>query len=315
MKIPVYIWLCLIFSNWTGVFAQEKIEAQPYTVQTTFEKLRKYYPTVIPVAKLHDDRVIARENVTYRKVDGIRLDMDIYVPTGKEKENTPAILLVHGGGWVSGSKENQRAMAQYLAKNGFVAATVSYRLSSQAPYPAAVLDIKAAIRWLREKAGTYGIDPDRIAISGASAGAQLATLVGVTPDSPLYREGKSHYSDAVQAIINTDGIVSFIHPEAEEGKYAAYWLGGTKAEKPGIWQEASPLEYVNETTPPTLFINSAQPRFHAGRDDVIRILEKHGIYNEAHTIPDSPHSFWLLHPWFETTLNYSIAFLNKVFKK
>ncbi|MGS2764244.1 alpha/beta hydrolase fold domain-containing protein [Sinomicrobium sp. M5D2P9] len=297
------------------MFAQEKIEAQPYTVQTTFEKLRKYYPTVTPVAELHDDGVIARENITYRKVDGIWLNMDIYTPAGKEKESTPAILLVHGGGWVSGTKENQRVMAQCLAKNGFVAATVSYRLSSQAPYPAAVLDIKAAVRWLREKSGTYGIDPDRIAISGASAGAQLATLVGVTPGNPLYKEGKSRYSDAVQAIINTDGIVSFVHPEAEEGKYAAYWLGGTKAEKAGKWKEASPLEYVNENTPPTLFINSAQPRFHAGRDDMIEILEKHGIYNEVHTIPDSPHSFWLLHPWFETTLNYNISFLDKVFKK
>ena len=74
------------------------------------------------------------------------------------------------------------------------------------------------------------------------------------------------------------------------------------------------MEYVNENTPPTLFINSAQPRFHAGRDDMVAILNKYNIYNEIHTIPDSPHSFWLMHPWFEMTLDYTVNFLNKVLK-
>lgn len=315
MKITRYIWLCLIFLETGNAFAQEKIEARPYTVQTTYRKLKKYYPHITPVEELRDDAITTSENITYRKINGTCLQMDIYRPAEKIKGGTPAILLIHGGGWISGSRENQKAMARCLAKAGFVTATVSYRLSSEASYPAAVLDIKAAVRWLRKKAGKYAIDPGKIAILGTSAGAQLATLVGVTPENGLFREGKPKYSDRVQAIINVDGIVSFIHPEAEEGKYAAYWLGGPKAENVQKWKEASPLEYVDENTPPALFVNSAQPRFHAGRDDMIKIMEKHGIYSEVHTIPGSPHSFWLVQPWFEETLNYNIAFLKKVFKK
>src|SRR5690606_12016167 len=122
-------------------------------------------------------------------------------------------------------------------------------------------------------------------------------------------------SDEVQAIVNIDGIVSFIHPEAAaEGEIAGLWLGGLKDENPKNWKEASPLEYIDKNTPPTLFINSAQPRFHAGRDDMVKILDEHGICSEVHTVPDTPHSFWLVHPWFETTVTNTVEFLNKVFK-
>lgn len=96
---------------------------------------------------------------------------------------------------------------------------------------------------------------------------------------------------------------------------AGEWLGGLQDENPKNWQEASPLEYVNKNSPPTLFINSAQPRFHAGRDDMVRILENYNIYNEVHTIPGTPHSFWHMHPWFEITGNYTVNFLNKVFEQ
>jgi pectinesterase len=91
------------------------------------------------------------------------------------------------------------------------------------------------------------------------------------------------------------------------------WLGGTYDQKPEAWLEASALTHVGAHTPPLLFINSALPRFHAGRDDMIKVLDSLKIYSEVHTIPDTPHPFWLFHPWFEPTVNYVVAFLNKVF--
>jgi len=81
-----------------------------------------------------------------------------------------------------------------------------------------------------------------------------------------------------------------------------------------MWIEASPLTYAGVTTPPMLFINSSFPRFHAGRDSVIAILNVHGIYSEVHTIPDTPHTFWLFHPWFGQTVDYITSFLDKVLK-
>jgi acetyl esterase/lipase len=302
-----------------SISAQENPTFPPYTIETTYQKLKKEYPFVAPIQPLVSKSICYNENVVYKKIEDRKLKVDVYIPKNKTSKTYPAVILIHGGGWLTGSKENERILAQHLAENGFVAVSVEYRLGFEAVYPAGVIDVKDAIRWMRKKSKKYNINPDKIAVLGASSGAQMATLIGATANSTFY-EPNLKISDAVQAIINVDGIVSFIHPEAaaesKPGKVsmAGIWLNGEKEENFKNWKEASPLEYVNEHTPPTLFINSAQPRFHAGRDDMLTILNNHGIYNETHTIPDSPHSFWLIHPWFETTLNYTVKFLIKVFK-
>lgn len=276
----------------------ERPNAKPYTIEATYEKLVKKYPEISPIEELQSQEIVYDENIMYQEIDGVHLKADVYYPIGPEKKY-PAIILVHGGGWISGSKENQRIMAQHLALNGFVAMTVNYRLSDVAKYPAAVDDLNAAIDYLYTS--NFPIEKDRIAILGASAGAQLASLIGVK-------------NSKIKAVVNIDGIVSFIHPEAEEGQYASYWLGGMKVDNYKAWKDASPLEFINPKSPPILFVNSTQPRFHAGRDDMIKQYDEWKIYSEVHTLPDSPHSFWLMDPWFEPTLNYTVQFLNKVFK-
>ena len=309
---PLFI-LIFIACFALDVQAQEH-EIKPYTIQTTYEKLKKDYPFIMPVEPLKSDNIIAKENLVYKKIDKKEIKTDVYIPNNGDKRKYPAVLLIHGGGWLTGSKENERVMAQHLAMNGYTAVTASYRLGAEAQYPAAVLDLKDAVKWMRENAEDFQINKDKIAVLGASAGAQLATLLGVTPDSEIYKTENRNISDNLQAIINVDGIVSFVHPEAEEGWMAATWFGGSKAEKMDSWKEASPLEYVDAETPPTLFINSSYPRFHAGRDDMTEILSENDIYYEVHTLENSPHSFWLMHPWFERTLNLTVNFLDKVFK-
>ena len=315
MKRIQLSFLVLVFFLNIQVYSQEKEpEFKPYTIETTYQKLKKQYDFIKPIEPLNSNKIKAKENLIYKKIDGSKLKTDVYIPNCKSKDTYPAVLLIHGGGWLTGSKENERVMAQHLALNGYVAITASYRLGLEAPYPAAVQDLKDAIRWMRKNAKKYHINPDKIAVLGASAGGQLATLIGVTPNSSLYGFD-SNTSDEVHAIVNIDGIVSFIHPEASsEGKMASIWLNGSKEDNFNNWKEASPLEYLNNTSPPTLFINSAQPRFHAGRDDMIDILNGYGIYNETHTIKDTPHSFWLMHPWFEDTLYYTVRFLDKTLK-
>lgn len=306
----IFILIALLVLN---VQAQEH-EIKPYTIHTTYEKLKKDYPFIRPVEEMQSDDIISKEDLVYKKADGKEIKADVYIPNNGENRQYPAVLLMHGGGWLTGSKENERVMAQHLAMNGYTAVTASYRLGTEAQYPAGVLDLKNAVKWMRENADEFQIDKNKIAVLGASAGAQLATLLGVTPDSEKYKTEKTDISDEVQAIINVDGIVSFVHPEAEEGWMAATWFGGSKAEKMESWKEASPLEYVDAKTPPTLFINSSYPRFHAGRDDMTEILSENNIYYEVHTLENSPHSFWLMHPWFERTLNLTVNFLDKVFK-
>lgn len=308
------IYLFIISNLGFKGFSQQKSDYKPYTIENTYQKLKKDYKFITPIKPLVSNHIFYKEDVVYKKLDNSKLRVDVYIPKNKDSKKYPAVLLIHGGGWLVGSKENERVMAQHLAENGFVAISVTYRLGFEAVYPAGVIDLKDAVRWMRKNAKKYKIDADKIAVLGASAGAQLATLLGVTPNSSIYGFDAS-ISDEVQAIVNIDGIVSFIHPEADgEGKMAGVWLSGLKHENFKNWKEASPLEYVDKNTPPTLFINSSKPRFHAGRDDMIEILNEHGIYNEQYTIADSPHSFWLMHPWFKTTLNYTVNFLNKVLK-
>lgn len=143
----------------------------------------------------------------------------------------------------------------------------------------------------------------------------MAALVGNTGGIRKYQSGKNLFIfDDVQAIVDIDGILAFHHLESSEGKVASEWLGGTYEEKPTVWNEASALNNVTNHSPPILFINSSNPRFHAGRDDMIKKLNEFNIYSEVHEIPNTPHPFWLFHPWFNQTNNFTLQFLNKIFK-
>ncbi|MBN9337043.1 MAG: alpha/beta hydrolase [Chryseobacterium sp.] len=297
----IFIRFSLVLISISKIYSQEieRPNAQPYTVEATFEKLKKKYSFIQPLNLEFPKNIKVKKDLKYKTRNGKSLLADIYFPENLSQKD-PAIILVHGGGWISGSKENEKFLAQELASKGYIAMAINYSLSDFAKYPAAVEDIQDALKFLKKYHKKFGLNKKKIAIGGNSAGAQLATLVGV--------------KNKVQAIVNIDGIVSFIHPESEEETYAAYWFGATKAQNFELWKEASPLEYVGKNTPPTLFVNSSQPRFHAGRDDMIKKLKQYNIPTESHEIKESPHSFWLVKPWFGETLGYIVDFLDKVLK-
>lgn len=291
-----------IFFVGTMAFGQvNRPNATPYTNESTFEKFKKKYPFVTSIDRPVPQNIKVDNDVEYSNIDGLSLKADVYYPSDPSKKY-PGIAMVHGGGWISGSKENEKFMAMELASKGYVVIAIGYRLADAAKFPAGVEDIETGIKWLKKNHSTYSLDKKKMVVLGESAGAQIATLVGVRK------------KNKIQAIVNVDGIVSFIHPEAEESTYAAYWLGGDRESNLKNWTEASPLEFVDKNTPPTLFINSSQPRFHAGRDDMMKKLKAYHIPTEFHEIKDTSHSFWSAEPWFTETLNVTIDFLNKVLK-
>ena len=326
-----YLFGTLLLINLSFAPFAQTIKQKPIPRDTSFTpyqawiKIKKEFPQAkIILAKLPEG-LVANYNVVYATLTdtpcGKRdLHMDIFRP--ERRGDYPALLLLHGGGWRSGNRTMQNPLAQYIAKHGFVTATVEYRLSPEALYPAAVYDVKAAIRFMRAHAKAYSLDPNRMAISGSSAGGQLAALVGMTSGLAKFEGdgGNAKYSTKLQAIIDMDGILDFTDPN-ESGKdndpakpsAGAWWFGGTYKQAPEKWIEASPLIYAGKATPPMLFVNSALPRFHAGRDSLISILDKYGIYTEVHTIPNTPHPFWLFDPWFATTVDYMVKFLHKTF--
>lgn len=297
-----------------------------FTPYSAWVNMKKDFPDARIVKPQLPAGVQSESDVVYATLPNTpygkrELHLDLFRPDKPGKY--PVLLLIHGGGWRSGNKSMDIPLAQQIAAKGYVTAAVEHRLSPEALYPAAVYDIKAAVRFLRVNARKYNIDPDKMAIMGSSAGGQLAALVGMTANAKKFDgyEGNNHVSAKVQAIIDMDGILDFTDPnesakdtDPTRRSAGAYWFGATYKEAPEKWIEASPIQYVGKDTPPVLFINSALPRFHAGRDSVISILNKHHIYSEVHTIPNTPHPFWLFHPWFEPTVTYMVDFLDTILK-
>lgn len=285
--------------------SQGVVRDTSFSLHSAYVKAVERYPfiSIVTKGKLHEN-VVQKDHVTYSK-QGRSLLLSILYPKDKNKVY-PGILLIHGGGWRSGDLSQMIPLAHALAAKGYVALSVEYRLSPEALYPAALEDLKAAIRWMHLNANEYHLNSEKIAVLGFSSGGQLASLLA-TLNGPGNK-------DNVQAVINIDGILAFKHRESEEAASASAWLGGTYEEKPEIWKDASALNHVNRYSPPVLFINSSIPRFHAGRDDMIHILDSLHIYSEVKTIPDSPHTFMLFHPWFAPTVQYVADFLKKIFR-
>ncbi|MEO7579475.1 MAG: alpha/beta hydrolase [Massilia sp.] len=296
---------------------------KPYNAETTFEKLRAAYPGIKIARKDTGTAVRVVKDLDYVRYGARALQLDLYVPTDAADSPHPAIVLVHGGGWRNGDRQEFAPMAARMAERGYVAAVISYRLSPEAPYPAAIHDVKAAVRFLRVVAVQFGIDPARIAVAGGSAGGQIASLTGVTNGLDRFdpQAAGSKVSSAVQAIVNIDGLSDFTSEAARANEdktgdklsSAGAWFGGGYAEKQALWREASPTFYVGKTTPPILFIGSGQARFAVGREAMVEKLTAAGVNSRVLLLPDTPHSFWLFDPWLDPTVNATVDFLDQRF--
>lgn len=268
-----------------------------FSIAKTYVKELKQRP-YIRIAQVDGRHIQTASDQVYHRIADRELRADIFYPADTDTwKSRPAVLMIHGGGWRSGDKSHNATIGLWLAKKGYVAVSVEYRLSGEAPYPAAVNDLKQALHWLRREGWSFGADTSRIAVLGCSAGGQLASLLGTLAP--------------VNAVVNIDGLLAFDHPESEEGAAAAAWLGGDVQHARGTWREASALTHVSKETAPMLFLNSSIPRFHAGRDDLIAAMQQSGIAYEVHTFPDSPHTFWFFDPWFEPMMRHIDRFLRK----
>ena len=292
-----------------------------YSNYSAYNSTKKSHPDIRIVPEMRSDLIVEKRNLPYCKTGERSLYLDAFYPKQPSTAPRAAVLIVHGGGWRTGNRTQHYPLAQRLAALGYVCFTPEYRLSTEALYPAAVHDLKSALRWMHTHAPEYHLDTARIAVLGFSAGGELAAFVGTTNNDPRFESPDCHAgsSSKVQAIVDLDGILSFVHPDSREGNdsvstsAATYWFGYPKKDKPGLWQDASPLAHVDKNTPPTLFINSSVARMHAGREDFRKVLDQHNIYSEVKEFPDAPHSFPLFEPWFAPTVQVVHAFLSKVF--
>jgi acetyl esterase/lipase len=240
-----------------------------------------------------EDRYRVVPNVTYLTASGWEAKLDLYVARSPD-EPRPTIIFIHGGGWVNGVKEGSvTSLLPYLAM-GLNVVNVEYRLARIAQAPAAVEDCRCALRWIIRNAKTYGIDVERLVVTGQSAGGHLALMTGMLPDSAgLDRQcpGTEHLK--VAAILNWYGItdVNDLLDGPNMKPYAVAWLG-SREDRAQVATRVSPLTYVRAGLPPVFTIHGdadpTVPYAHAVR--LHKALESAGVPNELMT-PGGKHGY------------------------
>jgi len=210
-------------------------------------------------------------NIAYVPNGGERRMLDLYLPgTGT---NWPLIVWIHGGGWMGGSKEDPPGL-RFLT-HGFALASINYRLSQDAIFPAQIIDCKAAIRWLRAHAAEYGFNPNRIGVWGASAGGHLVAMLGTTGDTKEFEWSENtNVSNRVQAVCDWFGPTDLIqmtkypsdlHHAAPDSPEARL-IGGPVGQNVERAQRANPIRYISKDDPPFLIM-------HGDKDPVVPLAE------------------------------------------
>lgn len=289
---PGWVALGLVLGSWAGlvILVMEARKARAVMAEALREGLGDgYEEEIAPELRAHldetwgvrqrlfplpiwDRRVEVIRNIVYRRVDGVKLRLDVYRPRVRPGP-CPVVLHVHGGAWMIGSKDDQgKPLAYRLAAHGWVVVSANYRLSPRFAWPAHIVDVKAAIRWIREHGAEYGADPDFLAITGGSAGGHLSALAALTPGDPEYQPGFEGADTTVQACVPFYGVYDFtdrrgiwrrsllrrmLERQIVKKRYS---------EAPEEFDRASPMSRVREDAPPFFVV-------HGTRDTLVPVAE------------------------------------------
>ncbi len=243
------------------------------------------------------DNVIFEPDIEYANPDGQHLQLDLARPKSGAGP-FPAILCIHGGGFRAGARQSYDGLCLRLAEQGYVSVTVSYRLAPKYQFPAAIHDVKAAVRWMRANAKKYNIDPDRIGVTGGSAGGHLAQFLAVTAGVKQFEGdgGNPEQSSRVACVVNYYGPSDFTKSygkSVDAAQVLPLWLGGDleKARQKHI--TASPLNWVTPNAAPTLCIHGTEDKYVAHEQAVWMIdrLKACGVEAELLTLQGAGHGF------------------------
>ena len=268
-------------------------------------------PAVLESLESHPD-------VAYARYGDRTLSLDLFRPRERGRP-FPGIVCVHGGGWFKGERTSQTSLAQALAARGFVTVTITYRLSGEAKFPAAIQDVKAAVRWLRAQAATYGIDPAFIGATGLSAGGHLVALAATSGGVGDLEGngGNAEQSSTIQACVAMgaqsdleSARIGELSGKSDDPFYRTF-LGGSQAELPQMFALASPRQHVDAKDPPLLFMAGEKddPSTHA--DDIRKDLESLGIATGFIPISGAPHAFLGQQGWFDQAVGTCADFFHR----
>jgi len=281
-----FVSLLLFTSGLTSSFAQE---ATPWAKRFSY-----------------GDKVQVKKDLVYTRPEpGRSLKLDLYFPGKASKKPRPAILCFHGGGWEGGHRQLHHAHAEYFAGQGFVAATVSYRLRPEVNIDGCVHDAKAAVRWLRANAKAYGVDPERIGAFGASAEAHLSVMLTVTANDPALEGtgGNPKVSSRVTAAV---GLATPANLEISLIR-KRYQLS------PALAKTLSPNKCFSKGDSPLLLLHCPKdplvPYFSSVL--LVRAAEAVGVRAKLEPVETGGHTFWFKEAGFNQTMPSATAFFRK----
>ena len=292
--------LALQAQNKTGITGKPDTSFANYSAWRSLLK----EDSTVRLAKFQSSKSKVQSSV-YKVIGTRKLVVDEYSISSSRVQ--PTLLFFHGGGWRTGHRSQHIPLAKALADRGYRVFLVEYRLSTEALYPAAMLDAQAALQWVSKRKNV-----GKIIVAGYSAGGQMAALLGSVQDENIYGKGVK-----LAGVIDIDGILAFIHPESGEGddskrtSAATYYFGYNKIDGEAIWNEGSALSHVSAGDPPVLFLNSGVERMHAGRTDFMKKMASNGIHTEYYTFEKSPHTFVLMNHWFDQVVDRIDQFMKK----
>jgi acetyl esterase/lipase len=235
--------------------------------------------------------------------------LDVYHPD--EGGKRAAVLMLHGGGWRVGSRADLAPHAAALAKRGFTAVVADYRLMPAHPWPAQIRDTRAAIKWIRDNAAALGIEPDRIAALGYSAGAHLALLAAGDPDGVAAADNLGRVP--LNAVIPLEPLIGLQAGEFEPGYTPSWILFGAEPVAPRDLRAVSPMTYVRHDFPPSCF-------FHGVEDVQIpfvacvkmhQALSAVGAVSDLHLLSTYAHAVWRIKSLIEPCMGIVAAFLDR----
>ncbi|HBH54270.1 MAG TPA: alpha/beta hydrolase [Planctomycetaceae bacterium] len=243
------------------------------------------------------ESVIWEPGIEYSNPDNQHLQVNLARPKSGDGP-FPAVICIHGGGFRAGHRDGYNNLCLRLAERGYVAITVSYRLAPKYQFPAAVHDVKAAVRWLRANAGKYKVDPQRIGVTGGSAGGHLAQFLGVTAGVRQF-EGEGGHADqssSVACVVNVYGPSDFTQSygkSVDAAEVLPLFLGGNVEQARRRHILASPLYWVTPEAAPTLCIHGTEDKYVAHEQAVWLIdrLKAAEVPAELLTLPGAGHGF------------------------
>lgn len=239
-----------------------------------------------PTAVTADDNIVIKRSLPYTDLDDKRLLADVYLP--KTDGPHPTLLMIHGGAWFSGNKVHVAYHASYAAEKGYAVVAINYRLAPKHKFPVQVEDCKTGLNWICENSDEFQFDKDRIAVYGYSAGAQLASLLGLGSNNT--DSAGAQDSVVIKAIVAGGAPCEFSWIPSDSGRLN-YWLGKPRDAAPKVYAAASPVEVVDADDPPTFLFHGTIDRIvpPSSPEKLKKKLDDAKVISELHIVEGAGH--------------------------